>query len=531
MLTTNTFTTLSYATGTGGTNGNYTHSFTYDSANDITYIVAQSGGNSGYKVFKHENSTLSYLGGLPAEVTGENTYSKLMVANDALYFGTTTGLYKLDKDTIAFEASYLTDSSLFTTDVQDIAYDGNGNLWLANRNNNDGAIYKFNMVSEAVTTFQLAKTTTANYTFNSLDIDNNGTVWATANNLSGFVELIPTETNPTWTVRSMTDIDDLGFHMTYSPEVVSKFNNKIYILVNNNGYSQDVFNYEAIVNNNGVWSGVTDDEPDNLSDKMLFRYNYAYPDADGMWWYNYYDGGVMSHISNTDKFEKQYRLGTTVSFILDYDGKPIIGGGSAHEIRKVYTPYVAKLPVLSTNDITQFHKYKDQIWVFSRTARKIFVYKHNQLIQTFNLDDTTYNTWYDFTPDSNGNAFFAKRLGNNDVEFRKFDTNTETTTTFLSTTYLGTIKELIPLPNGNVAVICSSGIFLFNGTTLSAIGNDVYADLFNISKGVSDANGKIYLLSTSGKIISIENPEAATPTIFYASSFWNIRISALQCVL
>ena len=510
-LTTKTYNTLSYATETGISKSNYTHSFAYDAVNNVTYIMAQAGGGTGYKVYKYENNTFSYLGGVPATVTGENSYSKLIVANDALYFGTSTGLYKLNKNTIALEASYFTDSSQYIVYVKDVVNDGNGNLWLANTNTNDAAIYKFNMSSEAITTFQLAKNTTANYSFDNLDIDDNGTVWATAGNLSGFVELIPTENNPTWTVRSMTDIDDLGFHMTYSPSVVAKFKNKIYILVTNNGYSQDIANYEAIVNDNGVWSGISDDEPDNLSDKMAIRYSFAYPDANGMWWYNYMDGGIMTYISNEDKFSKQYRLGTSVSFILDDDGKPVIGGGGAHEIKKVYSPYVAKMPALSTNDITQFRKYKDQIWVYGRTARKIFVYKHNQLIQTFNLDDTTYNTWYDFTPDINGNVFFAKRLGNNDIEFRKFDTNTETTSTFVSTTYLGIIKELIPLPNGNVAVICSSGIFLFNGSTLTVIGKDLYADLSNIQAGVSDINGKIYLLG-SGKIISIENPEASMPT-------------------
>lgn len=507
-LNTNTFNSLPYATETGGTNGNYTHSFTYDIVNNITYIMAQAGGSSGYKVYKYENDSLSYLGALPAAVTGENSASILHFVNDALYFGTTTGLYKLNKDTIALEASYFTDSSQYIINIKDITEDDNGNLWLANQSNSGAAIYKFNMVSEAISTFQLAKTTTTNYSFNNLDIDSNGTVWATANNLSGFVELNPDETNPIWTVRSMEDIRDLGFNMTYSPGEVHSFNGKIYIMVTANSSSSADINYEAIVNENGVWSGITDDEPNNLSDKMLNRYYFAYPDADGMWFYDFYDGGILSYVSNTDEFRKQYNLGGTSSFILDVDGNPII---NYQTLKKVYMPYVANLPSHGSSAITQYHRYKDQIWMFSNSARKIFVYKHNELIQTFNLDETGYSNWYNFTPDINGNAFFAKNVGSG-IEFKKFDTTTQTTTTFMSTVSLGSVKELIPLPNGNVAVICGGGIFLFDGTDLISIGASDYANLYNIVAGVSDVNGKIWLLTNdSARIIGIENIESSVP--------------------
>ncbi|GGW54875.1 putative secreted protein (Por secretion system target) [Winogradskyella epiphytica] len=507
-LATSIYNTLSYATDTGGSNGNYTHSFAYDETNDVTYVVAQFGGNSGYKIYKYENSTLSYLGGLPAAVTGENSESKLIVANEALYFGTSTGLYKLNKDTIALEGSYFTDSSEYVNNIQDVVNDGNGNLWLANRNNNDSAIYKFNIASETIIPFQLAKTATTNYSFNNLDIDANGSVWATASNLSGFVELEPDETNPVWTVRSMEDIRELGFNMTYSPGEVYRFNGKIYIMVTANSSSSSDINYEAIVNDNGVWSGITDDEPNNLSDKMLRRYYFAYPDTEGVWFYNFYDGGILSHMSITDDFKKQFNLGGTNSFILDVDGNPVI---NYQTLKKVYMPYVANLPSHGSSSITQYHRYKDQIWMFSNSARKIFVYKHNQLIQTFNLDETGYSNWYDFTPDINGNAFFAKNVGSG-LEFKKFDTTTQTTTTYPSTTNLGGIKELISLPNGNVAVICGGGIFLFDGTTLTSIGASDFSELYNVVAGVSDTNGKIWLLTNdSTRLLSIENPESATP--------------------
>ena len=506
-LTTNTFNSLSYATATGGSVNNYTNSFAYDSTTNTTYIVATSGGS--YKIYKYENETLSFLGNLPSAVTGENSESKLVFANDALYFGTTTGLFKLNKNSIALEASYLTDSSQYMIDVKDLADDGNGNLWLANRNSNDGVIYKFNMVTEAITSYQLAKTATANYTFNNLDIDTNGKVWATANNLSGFVELEPDETNPIWTIRTLDDMTTLGFKMTYSPLEVYKHNNKIYIMTTSNTSSSADVNYEAFVNDNGVWSGITDDEPNNLSDKMLNRYYFAYPDAEGVWFYNYYDGGILSHISNTDQFKKQFNLGGTSSFILDVDGNPVI---NYQTLKKVYMPYVGNLPSHGSSSVTQYHRYKDQIWMFSNSARKIFVYKHNELIQTFNLDETGYSNWYDFTPDIYGNAFFAKNVGSG-IEFKKFDTTTQTTTTYTSVTNLGSVKELIPLPNGNVAVICGGGIFLFDGTTLTRIGATDFSELYNIVEGVSDINGKIWLLTNdSARILSIENPETAVPT-------------------
>ena len=341
-----------------------------------------------------------------------------------------------------------------------------------------------------------------------MDIDTNGKVWATANNLSGFVELEPDEINPIWTIKSLVDMTALGFKMTYSPSEVYKHNNKIYIMTTSNTSSSSDVNYEAFVNDNGVWSGITDDEPNNLSDKMLSAYYFAYPDADGIWFYNFYDGGILSHISNTDEFKKQFNLGGTSSFVLDVDGNPII---NYQTLKKVYMPYVANLPSHGSSSVTQYHRYKDQIWMFSNSARKIFVYKHNELIQTFNLDETGYSNWYDFTPDINGNAFFAKNVGSG-IEFKKFDTNTQTTTTFISTVSLGSVKELIPLPNGNVAVICGGGIFLFDGTALTSISASDFSELYNIVDGVSDINGKIWLLTNdSSRLISIENPETSSP--------------------
>lgn len=505
-LSTKTFHVISYATS-GISNSNYTNSFTYDSTSNITYIKAVSGGN--YKVLKYEANTLTYLGNLPVEVTGENSASQLVFANDALYIGTTTGLYKLNKTTLAFESSYFTDTSTFIVNVQDIAEDTAGNLWLANRNNSDAAIYKFNMTTEEIATFQLARTATDNYDFNNLDIDTNGKVWATANNLSGFVEMEPNESNPIWTLRSLNDMNALGLNMTYSPSEVFKFNDKIYIMTTSNTSSSADVNFEAIIYDNGAWSGISDDEPSNISDKMLNRYYFAYPDQDGVWWYNYFDGGILSNVSNTDKFTKQYNLGSTQSFLLDFDGNPVINGS---KMKKINFPYVSNLPEIGTNAITQFHRYKDQIWVFSNSTRKIFVYKYNKLIQTFNLDETAYNTFYDFTPDTNGNAYFAKYVSG-EFLFKKFNTITQTTTTYTSTSNLGSIKELIPLPNGNVTVICGGGIFLFDGTTLSVIGSNMYSDLSNIVAGVSDINGKIWLLTNdSAKLIGIENPDSATPT-------------------
>jgi hypothetical protein len=505
-LNTKTFSVLSYATATGGSNSYYTNSFAYDSATDTTYIVTVSGGT--YRIYTYVNDTLSFLGALPTEVTGENSESKLLFTNDALYYGTTTGLYKLNKTTLTLEASYVTDTSQYVINVKDVADDGNGNLWLANHTS-DAAIYKLNMATEAISTFQLAKTPTTNYSFNNLDIDTNGTVWATANNLSGFVELIPTENNPIWTIRTLDDIRDLGFNMTYSPSEVFKFNNKIYIMVINNGYSSAIINFEAIINDNGVWGGITDDTPNNISDKMLNSYYFAYPDANGMWFYTGYDTGMLTHISHNDEFKKQFNLGGTSSFLLDVDGNPVI---NYQTLKKIYMPYVANFPSHGSSVVTQYHRYKDQIWMFSNSARKIFVYKHNQLIQTFNLDETIYSYVYNFTPDIYGDAFFARNIDGG-IELKKFDTNTQATTTYTSTVGLGSVKELIPLPNGNVAVICGGGVFLFDGTDLTAIGVSAFSGLYNVKTGVSDLNGKLWLLTNdSTRIIGIENPESATPT-------------------
>lgn len=507
-LNTKTFSSISYNTGTGGSNINYTHSFAYDAVANIAYVLAQSGGN--FVIYKYENDVLSFVASVPASIYIGGFASSFIFAHDALFIGANTGLYKLNKNTIILEASYLTDTSQYIPNIKDIADDGNGNLWVVGQGYYDAAIYKLNVSTENITTFQLANTPTSNYTFNNMDIDINGKVWATANNLNGFAELELDGDNAIWTVTPLSDMAALGFNMTYAPSEVYRFNNKIYLMTTSNPSSSPDENYEAIVNDNGVWSGINDDTPNNLSVKLLNRYHYAYPDDDGVWFYNFYDTGIMSHISNTDEFKKQYNLGGTNSFILDVDGNPVI---SYQTLRKVYMPYVANFPSHGSSGITSFKRYKDQIWMYSRDVKKIFVYKHNQLIQTISLDEDEYIYWYNFTPDIYGNAFFAKYNNQSNFELKKFDTNTQTTTTYTGDTNLGGISKLLPLPNGNVAVICGTGIFLFDGTSLKSIGYSDFSGLYNIVTGVSDINGKIWLLTNdSAKIVGIENPEAASPT-------------------
>ncbi|WP_159427079.1 DUF7619 domain-containing protein [Formosa haliotis] len=506
-MNTKTFKSVSLPSNSNGTT--YTHSFAYDEITDATYILTTNTPEKEFNVFKFQNGNLSVMGSLGISATGSNNHSQLLFTNDALYFGTDTGLYKYNKNTLDLEASYFTDNTNYVNNVRDIVVDNDGNIWTANWvNNGGGAIYKLNTQTEAITTFELALTEVTNYRFDKLAVDGDGNVWSTPVNWSGFIHLNPIENNPEWTFFNMADIENLGFKMAYAPDEIFNFNNKIYVMTTTAGTTRHT-NFEAMYNDQGVWHGINDDEPKNISHAMITRSQVAYPDADGVWFYNDYDSnGTISYMSNSDTFKRQYEINGHTSFLLDADGIPVVNDS---RVKKLYMPYIAKLPDLAPNSVEQLAKYKDQIWVYSRRTQKIDILKYDKLVETIDLKDTDYQNFYHFTPDIYGNAYFA-RVYSADFYLKKFDTNTQTTETFEAAA-IGAIKKILALPNGNVAIVCARGVLLFNGTTLVTIDNSDYADLGNIVNGVVDIDGDIFLLTNdNAELISIKNPESNSPT-------------------
>lgn len=503
-ITTKTFDFISYSTT--GTNPFYfTMDLALDPVNDITYILGKR--SISWDIFKFENGILSHINSINS-ISGVNFNSRLHYKDNKLYLTTTSGLFKLNTSNAGIDNSYLTDSSTYITTVRDIADDNFGNIWVANHNNsNSGAIYKIDLSDDSVTTYQLNAGNGSDILFNNLVVNDSGKVFAGAgSDLCGIAELDISSGNPVWTTTTVQDFNDLGFPMMGCNRFVSKHNNKIYFSKISHSFSSEQGKLEAIViDDQGNLSGITDNEPTNLSRRMLGGKDFAYPDEDGTW---FHDSGIVMKMNGDDSFQRFISSdidSNPSSFTIDQDGRPMIG---TTFLKKFYTPFVFKIDDTAYGNIF-YKKYKDQIWLFSESSFLINVYRNNELINSIDLG-SEYNSFFTFAPGINDDAYFARR-NNGTFYLKKFDMISQTTTT-LTAPDIGSVRNIIALPSGNMAIICWSGIFLYDGQQLQAFTDADFPGITSLHKGIVNTDGDLFILNREGRrVYIIKDFESANP--------------------
>lgn len=507
-LTTKEFKTIPYRNALGSSLNLYTSIFTQKTGTDTTYVISQSGGtNHLYKLY---GDSLEPVGVLPVPLGTSPDSDLIEFHNGYLYFGTSSGLHKLNPDDFEDYTVYGAET-LIITNVQDFLFDADDNIWIAVSSNNDGAIYHFKPSGNELIIYQNQNSSSINLRFTSVALDNDGVIWTVASNSSGIYSLDPDIFNPEWNYLTMVDIGNLGFPITYSPNDVYNYLGKIYFVTND--FSTSIpGNWEVLIYDNGTWQGVTDDEPDNISVKQTYRYQYSYPTDDGMWWFNQYDGGVVNFISNDESFSKAYNMGGTSAFFTDVDGNPVIHQSVP---KKIDLPFVYNFQNPGTNQIVTIRRYKDQVWGFDRTGKRIFVWKNNKLVSEYALDEDGYSSYYNFNVDTEGNAWFAS-LVNSEIILKKFSTSTLTTTTYeTGEPGFGSMRTPVPMPGGKMGFPGSSGLLVFDGNgSFVRFDNTSSTEFRGIVNGVADTTGNIYLFAhDAARMISIKNPLSENPDI------------------
>jgi uncharacterized repeat protein (TIGR01451 family) len=502
------FSTFSYRNALGNSLNLYTSVFTQKTGTDTTYVLAQSGGT--HHLYKLYGDSLEPMGILPVSLGSAPDTDVFKFHNGYLYFGTTSGLHKIHPDDFSDYTVY--GAEIFpVTNVQGFLFDSDDNIWLAVSTGSDGAIYHYKPTEEELYIYQNQNASSINLRFTSVALDNDGIIWTVASNSSGIYSLNPDPDNLQWNYLTMADIGDLGFPVTYSPNDVYNYLGKIYFVTND--FSTSIpGNWEVLIYDNGNWQGVTDDEPDNISVKQTYRYQYSYPTDDGMWWFNQNDGGVVNFISNDESFSKAYNMGSTSAFLADVDGKPVIHQSIP---KKIDLPFVYNFQDPGTNQTVTIRRYKDQVWGFDRPGRRIFVWKNNKLVSEYALDEDVYSSYYNFNVDTEGNAWFAS-LVNNEIVLKKFSTSTLTTTTYeTGEVGFGFMRTPFPMPEGKMGFPGSSGLLVFDGNESFVRFDNTNSNEFrNIVNAVADTTGNIYLFAhDAARMISIKDPLSETPVI------------------
>ncbi len=489
----------------------------YDTDRNLTWALAKE-GNTTY-LFTYNGTTLTEIAnlGIINIITNSTT---LVYKNDHIYLGNNDGLYKMDvsdyTNTVPITHYDSTTTPNIPYDrVNDLQFDTNGDLWLASNETNDAGIVKFNIANETYDLYQLGRpdNPAIDIKFQKLALDQNDLIWAVGSNYGGLVKLTFTGTTANWELLSLADLTTLGVPITYIPNNVYFRNDKFYFTITDFS-SGNNSNYEVIINDNNVWSGRNDNEEGNLSTRMQKRFTENLPDDNGgIWWFNRFDDIVVYRDSDDNHQSLLIDIGFN-NHAIDVDNKAIIKGGSPSEIRKIDFPNA--ISIQSANNVaTAMKQVGNKTWIYDRSVPKIDIYQNDVLVNTHTLDETDYQHFHNMAVDDDDNAWFMRYVGGNQLQIKKFDTTTATTTSFdfANTESLGTLRKIIAAPNNAIWVIGSSGImYIENGNFHSFLLAD-YSELRNIVDAVVDTNGKLYLLRNDLATITTFQDPTTTPII------------------
>lgn len=515
-------------------NNKYPQQLVYDTDRGLTWAFATSGSTTYLFAYNSATSTLTEIASLGFIGIGGNSIN-LIYNDDHIYLGNSQGLYKIDvsdymNSVPVTHYDSTTTPSLPFDRVNDLQFDANNDLWMANSGTNDGGIVKFNITNETYDLYQTPRPDNAaiNIRFDKLALDETGLIWATSINNSGLVKLTFAGNTPNWTLLPSTDLTVLGVPITYNPNNIYFRNNKFYFTTTDFSSGSNN-NFEVIINDDDVWSGRNDNELGNLSQRMNYRFTNCLPDANGgVWWFNAPDD-IVVHRDADDNHQSILieNLGYFFAAAIDVDNKAIVKGGNPHELRKIDFPNTNSIQV-NTNEANDMERVLDQIWIFDRGNKKIDAYKNDVLIHTYNLDEDWYQYVFNFAVDDDGNAWFMQN-NSGSLIIKKFDTQTLTTTTYdaeVPDVSLSTLRKVVSAPNGGVWFIGTLGaVYQENGVFYDFMAAD-YPEIYRLYDIVVDTNGKAYLLNNdNASITTIENPTVANPTLT------NIDIEANNTIL
>ncbi len=492
--------------------------FLFDTDNN--YAIIFTGNSTNYDIYSYDGSQLNLLAaninqannGIPGNLISNNRPA--VYNNHKIYAASNWGLYIIDIS----DMSNITTTHYDTTttpalpydNVRDLDFDNQGNLWMITYLNSEGAVSKWDFTTNSLTNYQeTVPAGSGNLVFNDLAVKDAQNIWLIPGNYNGLVNLDASSGTPVWNFVAHTDIENAGFYYNLAPKAVQYFNNRFYFTFFN-GSSSEV-NSEVLIYANGTWSDRNDNAPGNISWYMVNRFNFIQPDdIGGVWWFNESDDMVL-YKDAQDNF-KYENLNFTNTGVIDADQKAVVRT-STQTLTKIDMPGTHDFAI-PANNANYLNRIDNEIWSFSSAQPRIDIIENEVVTNTFIMDETSYqNSFYQFAVDDNRNAWFAKVSGNN-LQIKKFDTQTLTTTTidYPTTTYPGAITKILAAPNNAIWIVNRKAIFYVSNATVTPFYQADHPEINNIYDAVVDENGKLYFVnlfigsSAGGSLVSLENP-------------------------
>ncbi len=485
--------------------------FVYDTDHNFTWVIARNGQK--LKLYKYTDNlieayTLDKQGLWNEAASG----APIKYYNNHIYIGNNNGLFDINLTNYSV-AHYNTTSnpSLPFDNVLDIEIGDNNELWLVANGIYDAAIVRMDLAQTTFMSYQKAieSNPNSNHRFRALAIDDEGVIWTTSDNENSILKLTLNGNNTVWDYLSKESFIDMGLPYTYAPRGIYAYNGKLYFITFD-GSSGNNKNFEVLIKENENWHGRNDDDEGNLSQWMNYRFQESEPDdVGGVWWFNVDDDMVMYRNSNDE--HKSINTKISNSAAIDVDQNAILTAGNPLLMSKIDFPSITVIEQTQQLGGARYQRVGDQIWVFSASKNKIYVYQSDNLVHTYELDEN-YENFYSFAVDDDNNAWFMKNSTSSGKTIRMFDTNTLKTTTYEREEKIGTQKKIVCGPDNAVWFIGYRGVMLFkNELWYSFLAAD-YPEFFNLQDAVVDENGFLYVLKTDlAEITTLSNPTGDNP--------------------
>ncbi|MGB5943036.1 MAG: T9SS type A sorting domain-containing protein [Leeuwenhoekiella sp.] len=495
--------TLKFFSNPLGSDFIYARNFAFDTTSGITYILALNNSKSEVWLYTAQNGAFNFVKSLGSIPTNALSQSSALVQNGKLYVGGSMGLYELDLSNMTNKL-YNTSNGLLKDYIIDMEAAPDGKVWLAARSSPSvGGIVSFEPGTSTFKEYVRPIDPYEAIIINDIGIEDNNTIWATSGRYNGLMRMTVNSDSATFEDFPLSFFDELNLPVTYRPDDIAMHNGKMYFstIDGSSGLNR---NFEGLIYDNGNWTGINDDVPGNVSSSLSRRFTNSYPGKNGTWWGNSYDD-VLTYVSDDDEFSAKYNLRMSQSLTVDEDNRPVVISSS--KVTKYSEPLTFQLPAEKNVTFANAQRYKDQIWGYNRSGGELVAYKFNNIVSRDSLDEN-YASYFRFNMDTEGHAWFARydsQAGN--FIAKEFNTGTNTTTTHtFATTSIGTLADIVTMPNGTMAFVGSNAVIVYNGDNFVRLDRNLNSVLSGLQNGVADENGNLHLLRNDlAQIITVSS--------------------------